>query len=95
MFTNWTGEQGLSAYNFNQGAAVNTGYGEIILGSNDGAIVLADSMKLPEKFSSHMVLDNLSIMYKPAYPGEKGSPLKNCLTRHRSWSWNSIRIPSP
>ena len=79
MFTNWTGEQGLSAYNFNQGAAVNTGYGEIILGSNDGAIVLADSMKLPEKFSSHMVLDNLSIMYKPAYPGEKGSPLKKLL----------------
>lgn len=79
MFTNWTGEQGLSAYNFNQGAAVNTGYGEIILGSNDGAIILADSMKLPEKFSSHMVLDNLSIMYKPVYPGEKGSPLKKLL----------------
>lgn len=79
MFTNWTGEQGLAAYNFNQGAAVNTGYGEIILGSNEGAIVMADSMKLPEKFSSHMILDNLSIMYRPVYPGEKDSPLKKLL----------------
>ncbi len=79
MFTNWTGEQGLAAYNFNQGAAVNTGFGEIILGSNEGAIVLADSMKLPGNFSSHTVLENLSIMYKPVYPNEKGSPLKKRL----------------
>ena len=78
-FTNWTGEQGLATYNFNQGAAVNTGYGEIILGSNEGAIVLSDSMQLPGRFSSHMVLDNLSIMYRPAYPGEKDSPLKKML----------------
>ncbi len=76
VFTNWTGEQGLAAYNFNQGAAVNTKQGEIILGSNEGAIVLADSMRLPERFSSHTVLDNLSIMYRPVYPGEKDSPLK-------------------
>ena len=76
LFTNWTGEQGLAAYNFNQGAAVNTGRGEIILGSNEGAIVLADSMRLPGRFSSHMVLDNLSIMYRPVYPGEKDSPLR-------------------
>lgn len=79
MFTNWTGEQGLATYNFNQGAAVNTGCGEIILGSNEGAIVLSDSMQLPGRFSSHMVLDNLSIMYRPVYPGEKDSPLKKML----------------
>ena len=84
LFNNWTGEQGLAAYNFNQGAAVNTGYGEIILGSNEGAIVLADSMRLPEFFSSHMVLDNLSIMYRPVYPGEKGSPLKKMLNETSS-----------
>ncbi|MGN1217578.1 MAG: response regulator, partial [Phocaeicola sp.] len=75
---------GLAAYNFNHGAAVNTGYGEIILGSNEGAIVLADSMRLPEFFSSHMVLDNLSIMYRPVYPGEKGSPLKKMLNETSS-----------
>lgn len=79
MFTNWTGEQGLSAYNFNQGAAINTKRGEIILGSNEGAIILADSMKLPRQFSTHIILDNLNIMYRPVYPGEKGSPLKKLL----------------
>lgn len=79
MFTNWTGEQGLAAYNFNQGAAINTKRGKIILGSNEGAIILADSMKLPKQFSTHIVLDNLNIMYRPVYPGEKGSPLKRLL----------------
>lgn len=79
MFINWTGEQGLTAYNFNQGAAINTKYGEIVLGSNEGVIVLADSIELSGTFSSHMILDNLSIMYKPVYPGEKGSPLKKML----------------
>ena len=79
IFTNWTGEQGLSASNFNQGAATNTGRGEIILGSNEGAIILPDDIKLPRQFSSHMILDNLNIMYRPVYPGEKGSPLERLL----------------
>lgn len=79
IFTNWTKEQGLTASNFNQNAAVKTNSGYLIFGSNEGAIILPDSIKLPRQFTSHMIFDNLSIMYKTVHPNEPGSPLKKNL----------------
>lgn len=80
-FTNWTKEQGLAVNNFNQNASVRTKNGRIFFGSNEGAILLSDSIKLPKQFSSHMILDNLSIMYKTVHPNEKGSPLTKNLNQ--------------
>lgn len=74
-FTYWSKEQGLFPADFNPNAAVRTRYGKLIFGSNDGAIVLPDSISLPDKFSSRMVFSNLSIMYRSVNPGVKGSPL--------------------
>lgn len=74
-FTYWSKEQGLLPADFNPNAAVRTSYGKLIFGSNDGAIVLPDSVSLPDKFSSRMVFSNFSIMYRSVIPGVKGSPL--------------------
>lgn len=75
IFTNWTKEQGLTASNFNQNASIRTDKGYLFFGSNNGVIVLSDSIKLPRQFTSHMIFDNLSIMYKTVHPNEPGSPL--------------------
>lgn len=74
-FTNWTREQGLQAANFNSTAGIRTRSGQLIFGSNEGVIILSDSLELPSNFSSHMVFSNLNIMYHPVHPMEKNSPL--------------------
>ena len=74
-FTNWTKEQGLLASSFNPNAAIHTCDGFLIFGSNEGAIVLPDNIKLPTEFYSHIVFSNLNIMYRTVHPGEKDSPL--------------------
>lgn len=75
LFINWTKEQGLLSANFNQNAAVNTNDGYLIFGSNEGAIILPDSINFPRNFSTHMIFNNLSIMYQTVYPKENDSPL--------------------
>lgn len=79
LFINWTKEQGLLSANFNQNAAVHTNNGYLIFGSNEGAIILPDSITFPRNFSTHMVFNNLSIMYQTVYPQEKNSPLQKPL----------------
>lgn len=79
LFINWTKEQGLLSANFNQNAAVNTNDGHLIFGSNEGAIILPDSISFPRNFSTHMIFSNLNIMYKTVYPKEKNSPLEKPL----------------
>lgn len=74
-FTNWTKEQGLMASNFNSKAVVHTHDNQLIFGSNEGVIIIPDSIKLPRDFSCRMIFSNLSIMYHNVLPGEKGSPL--------------------
>lgn len=78
-FTNWTKEQGLLASSFNPNAAIHTSDGYMIFGSNEGVIVLPDSIQLPRTFTSHMIFSDLSIMYHTVHPGEKGSPLTQTL----------------
>lgn len=78
-FTNWTREQGLQAANFNSTAGIHTRDGHLIFGSNEGIIILSDSLELPSNFSSHMVFSNLNIMYHPVHPMEKNSPLTKAL----------------
>ena len=74
-FTNWTKEQGLLAASFNPNAAIHTRDGLLIFGSNEGAIILPDDIRLPTEFYSHIVLSNLKIMYRTVHPGGKDSPL--------------------
>ena len=78
-FTNWTREQGLQGANFNPTAGIHTRNGQLIFGSNEGVIILPDSLELPSSFSSHMVFSNLNIMYHPVHPMEKNSPLTKIL----------------
>lgn len=74
-FTNWTKEQGLYASNFNPAAGIHTRNGSIILGSNDGLIILPDSLQVNNSFVNRMFLSNLTIMYRNVYPDMKNSPL--------------------
>lgn len=78
-FTNWTREQGLQAANFNSTAGLHTRDGHLIFGSNEGVIILSDSLELPSSFSSHMVFSNLQIMYHPVHPMDPNSPLTKIL----------------
>ena len=78
-FTNWTREQGLQGANFNPTAGIHTRNGQLIFGSNEGVIILPDSLELPSSFSSHMVFSKLNIMYHPVHPMEKNSPLTKIL----------------
>lgn len=78
-FTNWTREQGLQGSNFNPTAGIHTRDGQLVFGSNEGIIILPDSLELPSSFSSHMVFSNLNIMYHPVHPMEKNSPLTKIL----------------
>lgn len=78
-FTNWTREQGLQGANFNPTAGIHSRNGQLIFGSNEGVIILPDSLELPSSFSSHMVFSNLNIMYHPVHPMEKNSPLTKIL----------------
>ena len=77
--THWTKEQGLQAFSFNQNAAIRTRSGQLIFGSNEGVIVIPDSINLPRHFSTHMIFENLNIMYKSVHPNEPDSPLKKLL----------------
>ena len=78
-FTNWTKEQGLLTANFNPTAGIHTRNGKIVMGSNDGFIVLHDSLNIPTSFKNRMILSNLAIMYRTVHPLEKGSPLTQIL----------------
>lgn len=80
-FINWTKEQGLLAASFNPNAAIHSRDGYMIFGSNEGVIVLPDSIQLPETFSSHMIFSDLSIMYRTVHPGDKNSPLTQTLDK--------------
>lgn len=80
-FINWTKEQGLLAASFNPNAVIHSRDGYMIFGSNEGVIVLPDSIQLPETFSSHMIFSDLSIMYRTVHPGEKNSPLTQALDK--------------
>lgn len=53
----------------------------MIFGSNEGVIVLPDSIQLPRTFTSQMIFSDLSIMYRTVHPGEKGSPLTQPLNQ--------------
>lgn len=88
FFTNWTKEQGLLAANFNPNAAIHSQGGELIFGSNEGIILLPDSIELPHEFNSRMVLSDLSIMYHKVHPGEKNSPLTQQLDETSSFKLN-------
>lgn len=80
-FVNWTHEQGLMAASFNPNAAIHTNNGMLIFGSNEGAVILPDSIHLPSEFNSHMIFSDLNIMYHAVYPNEKDSPLTQPLDK--------------
>lgn len=94
--TQWTKEQGLLASSFNQNAVAKTNNGNLIFGTNEGAIVIPGDMKLPRQFSSHMVLENLHIMYRTAHPNMPGSPLTKLLddteTLHLKYNQNTFSL---
>ena len=77
--TQWSKEQGLLTYSFNQNAAIKTHDGKLIFGTDDGVIIIPDSMDLPRHFSSHMIFENLNIMYRTMHPNTPGSPLTKLL----------------
>ena len=96
LATHWTKEQGLLAYSFNQNAAVKTKDGNLIFGTDDGVIILPDSLHLPRHFSSHMVFENLNIMYRTMHPNMPGSPLKKLLNEtsaiHLKYDQNTFSL---
>ena len=75
VFTNWTKEQGLPTDKFNTSSGIRTRKGDIILGSDDGLIIIKDTVSLPRAFHSKLVFSNFNIQYQQMKPGIGGSPL--------------------
>ena len=96
VITQWTKEQGLLASSFNQNAAVKMQNGNLIFGTNEGAIVIPGDMKLPCQFSSRIVLENLRIMYRLMHPNTPGSPLTEVLNKtkvlHLNYDQNTFSM---
>ena len=63
------------ASHFNAGSGTLRKNGNFIFGSSDGAIEFNKEMKIPRKYSSKMVLSDLTIFYQTVYPGDENSPL--------------------
>ena len=74
-FWNWTKEQGLPTDKFNTSSGIQTRKGDIILGSDDGLVILKDTISLPQDFHSKLVFSNFNIQYQQMKPGMEGSPL--------------------
>lgn len=90
IFSNWTKEQGLMAVNFNPSSGIHTRSGYFIFGTGNGAIEIADTVSLPNRFKSKMIFSDFSILYQKVFPGEKNSPLTQDIddTEHITLDYN-------
>ena len=75
-FHNWTKEMGLMTTHFNALSGTLRKNNYFILGSIDGAVEFHKDMKLPQKYTSKMVLSDFKLFYETVYPGMKDSPLR-------------------
>ena len=75
IFLNWAKEQGLLSGNFNTASGVKTRDGSIIFGSDNGLIMITDTIALPRVFKSKLVFSNFNIQYQQMKPGMENSPL--------------------
>ena len=74
-FLNWTKEQGLLTDQFNTSAGLKTRKGVIAFGSDDGLIILRDSIQLLQNSPSKLVFSDFHIQYKKMKPDMEESPL--------------------
>lgn len=75
IFLNWTKEQGLLTDQFNTSSGLKTSKGDIIFGSDNGMIILRDSIRIPRSFPSKLVFNDFRIQYKEMKPDMEESPL--------------------
>ena len=75
IFLNWAKEQGLLNGNFNTASGVKTRDGSVLFGSDNGLIMITDTIALPRIFKSKLVFDNFNIQYQLMKPGMENSPL--------------------
>jgi len=100
LFQNWTHEQGLLTIHFNETSGTRLRNGNFMMGSSNGAVEFAGTIKLPEGYSSRMVFSDFKIFYETVYPGEPGSPLKTDINDTRELYLNygqnifSLRVSS-
>ena len=75
LFLNWTQEQGLLSAKFNTASGVHTQNGTIVFGSDNGVVILRDTVNLPRVFDTKMVFTDFTVHYQKMLPGIEGSPL--------------------
>ena len=74
-FMNWSKEQGMLVDKFNTSAGVKTRKGQILFGSNNGLVLIKDSINIPHNVQSKLVFNELNITYQRMLPGMEDSPL--------------------
>ena len=74
-FLNWTKEQGLLTNRFNTSAGIRTRDGNILLGSDDGLVLIEGGVSLPKTLQSKLIFTHFNIQYQRMIPGMEGSPL--------------------
>ena len=75
IFQNWTKEQGLLTGNFNTASGIKTRNEVVAFGTDEGIVIIKDTIELPRTFKSRLVFDNFKIQYQQMKPGAEDSPL--------------------
>ena len=84
LFLNWTKEQGLLTDQFNTASGLKTKNGAIVFGSDNGMIILRDSIQLPRNFPSKLIFSDFHIQYKKMKPDMEESPLTRPIDETKS-----------
>ena len=74
-FMNWSQEQGMLNEGFNTSAGAKTRKGHMLFGSNNGLIVIKDTINIPHNVQSKLIFNELNILYQRMLPGMEDSPL--------------------
>lgn len=78
-FRNWTQGEGLLPAYYNAASGTLRKDKSFVFGSTNGAIEISKDMDFPDFKYTAMIFSDFHLSYKPVYPGDENSPLKQSI----------------
>lgn len=78
-FRNWTQGEGLLPAYYNAASGTLRKDKSFVFGSTNGAIEISKDMEFPDFKYTAMIFSDFHLSYKPVYPGDENSPLKQSI----------------
>lgn len=78
-FRNWTRGEGLLPAYYNAASGTLRKDKSFVFGSTNGAIEISKDMDFPDFKYTAMIFSDFHLSYKPVYPGDENSPLKQSI----------------